>query len=100
MFLLVAQISFFLLLFSCGNAAKEWTGTSYSPYKMAPPLLHPGSIRNFDLLPQVGSVGSTQKFWSGDYWPDQKGGISQRWNSSKWLVEIPIYETAKTMAED
>ena len=38
-------------------------------------------IKTFSSLPLEGDSRDGKRFWSGDYWPLQKGNINQRWNA-------------------
>ncbi len=60
--------------------------------------------RNFETrlyaLPNRGEVAHQRKFWSGDYWPLNKGLINQRWNASpNFSFPSPSLTLARSMSQ-
>jgi hypothetical protein len=57
--------------------------------------------RNFRKLPLSGSVRTDKRFWSGDYWPLNKGNINYRWHSPNptgFHLRSPSRDEAKRMS--
>lgn len=60
-------------------------------------------IRNFASLPLEGSVDSQNIPWSEIYWPSNRGGINNRWNSRRpigFYYTPPSRETALSMTQN
>lgn len=74
---LLLLCSVFLLL-ACGKSDKGSSGPSFSSLQ----LMDAQSETRFDSLPLEGEVDLANKFWSGDHWPLNKGGINRRWSGA------------------
>lgn len=61
---------------------QEWGGIS------SPLIMGKNFETRFTILPMQAQVNQPKKYWSGDYWPLNKGLINHRWNSST-LKSIP-----------
>lgn len=48
-----------------------------------PKTINESYVRNFTTLPLEGSLDSNQIPWSEIYWPSNRGGINNRWNT-RW----------------
>lgn len=46
-----------------------------------PDVLSSGFNHRFDELPLSGTIEDGKRNWSGTYWPSNKGGIANRWNT-------------------
>ncbi len=68
-----------LLASAPGAFATELLSTRWSG-RNAPTILNEAYESQFDRLPVAGKLKKTP--WAGWYWPNQKGGITIRWNSS------------------
>lgn len=55
---------------------QAWSGVSY------PGIMGQSFETSFGRLPLSGHAKGEKKYWSGGYWPYQKGSINIRWNSS------------------
>ncbi len=54
----------------------------------------------FYALPLNGEVAHLQKFWSGDYWPLNRGNINYRWNASPTFnMPSPSLIQAQSMSQ-
>lgn len=54
----------------------------------------------FFALPLGGQVTNKKRFWSGDYWPLNKGNINRRWNASaNFTTPSPTAAQARSMAQ-
>lgn len=74
--------SFAFLLSACGPAKKpDFSEDEKSG--IAEPLLTDSSERKFSQLPLEGKARGKRRFWSGDYWPLNKGLINYRWYSGE-----------------
>lgn len=54
---------------------EAWEGFS------APEIMSDGFNNNFFALPLEGQISAGTKGWSSTYWPSNKAGIANRWNS-------------------
>jgi hypothetical protein len=70
-----------------------------------PAVLSSGFNHRFEELPLSGSIEDGKKGWSSTYWPSNKGGIANRWNTAdkdlyKYTFSSPTREQVLTMSED
>lgn len=67
-----------------------------------PARMSPTYNKLFSLLPLKAKVSETNKYWSSDYWPLQKGNINLRWNSKTpvgFNLKSPTLKEAMKMTE-
>lgn len=79
----MSHLMFFLLIlsiFGCGKAP-EMPSYESAIQTAQVPLLDPQDQKIFFLLPLQGKVKDKTKFWSGNYWPFNRGNINVRWNT-------------------
>jgi hypothetical protein len=70
-------IGVLLFLAACGAKPSYLAGNT----GVTQNLIESIATRNFYTLPLSGVVADKNKFWSGDYWANNKGNINHRWNS-------------------
>lgn len=70
-------VSVMFLLSACGAKPSYLAGNG----GVTQNLIQSIATKNFYTLPLKGEVSDQQKFWSGDYWANNKGNINHRWNS-------------------
>ena len=70
-------VSVLFLLTACGAKPSYLADNKGA----SPQLLTSIATKNFYTLPLSGEVADKNKFWSGDYWANNKGNINLRWNS-------------------
>ena len=78
------KLSVFSLMFlftACGAKDTYKPNNFVSQEGVNEELTESVSSKNFYTLPLNGEVEDKSKFWSGDYWPMDKGNINYRWNS-------------------
>ncbi|MGE3611156.1 MAG: hypothetical protein AB7I27_16310 [Bacteriovoracaceae bacterium] len=76
---------------------EPWEGFS------EPEIMGSGFTHRFNELPLEGSIDTSTKAWSGDYWASNKGGINYRWNAVKKVgfdYESPTREQALALGQD
>lgn len=78
-------LSGLLVLGACSKADKlaKKTNTSTDPIEVVKPFqtFSADDQVNFTDLPLRGDVRDQKHFWSGDFWPLNKGNINRRWNA-------------------
>jgi hypothetical protein len=85
---------------SCGRAPDM---PDYNKSSNVDRLMGAQDEKNFYLLPLNGEVHNQEKFWSGDYWPINKGNINLRWNTSipeGWDYNSPTRDELLFMTPD
>lgn len=73
---------------------EEWSNVS------DPLIINRNFETRFVMLPLQAQVKDEKKYWSGDYWPLNKGLINQRWNAKSALHPTLSKETLKTMTQN
>ncbi len=92
---LVALVAFTQMSSASTLSLQESWGGISDPLLMGKHL----EVRFFKL-PMSGSAAQGTKFWSGDYWPLNKGLINQRWNAARnFSRSSPDRETLLKMSE-
>lgn len=92
-FFLLSLISLSLSAFAAID--EVWGPTSH------PDIMAEGQERNFYAFPLRATVIDGQKFWSGDYWANNRGNINIRWNSNYqkgWNLRSPSPMEARSMS--
>lgn len=62
-----------------------------------PTILASLQVRSFSALPLKGAVKDRSHFWSGDYWPLNRGNINYRWYNGNKSRPSPTKEEALRM---
>lgn len=94
-----------LLLLLTSFSATTWASPSFlKPWEeySKPEIMSTEFVRTFYELPLKGEVRDKSRYWSSDYWPMNKGGINQRWNSpdqSGFNLVSPTFEEALKMGQ-
>ena len=92
---------FFLALLLTPSAFASPLGIEEAWSAVSNPLI---MGRNFEtrffLLPTRGQVTTKKRFWSGDYWPLNKGNINFRWNASRnFTLASPTAAQVQSMTQ-
>ncbi len=73
--ILASTVSFAQELYD--DVDEAWQGFS------SPEIMSSGFTNNLSALPLEGKIAAGTKGWSSTYWPSNKGGIANRWNSPR-----------------
>lgn len=74
---------------------QEWEGVS------SPLIMGQNLETRFILLPMKAQINRPHKYWSGDYWPLNKGLINYRWNSTSLKnMPAPDKQQVKTWSQE
>jgi hypothetical protein len=87
----------FIFVFSFGAWSITWEKDS------DPRIMGEHFYDNFYVLPKSGRVFEDSKFWSGSYWPLNKGNINLRWHAkiqNGFHLSSPIKTEALQMREE
>ena len=92
-----AFLVYFFFPFSYASSlsiTEEW-GKDSDPLRMGKNL-----EARFFALPLHGQVAHSRKFWSGDYWPLNKGNINFRWHADRnFMLNSPTLEELRRLRQ-